>query len=31
VGYALTATSVATAVEPRIGRRGAVDTGICIR
>jgi S1-C subfamily serine protease len=31
VGYALTATSVATAVEPRIGRRDGVDTGKCIR
>jgi S1-C subfamily serine protease len=31
VGYALTATSVATAVEPRIGRTGVVDTGDCIR
>jgi len=31
VGYALTATSVATAVEPRVGRTGAVDTGACIR
>jgi len=31
VGYALTPTSVATAVEPRIGRTGAVDTGACIR
>jgi S1-C subfamily serine protease len=31
VGYALTATSVATAVEPRIGRTGPVDTGACIR
>jgi S1-C subfamily serine protease len=31
VGYALTPTSVATAVQPRIGRTGAVDTGNCIR
>jgi S1-C subfamily serine protease len=31
VGYALTATSVASAVEPRLGRTGAVDTGACIR
>jgi S1-C subfamily serine protease len=31
VGYALTATSVASAVEPRIGRTAAVDTGACIR
>jgi S1-C subfamily serine protease len=31
VGYALTPTSVATAVEPRIGRTGPVDTGACIR
>ena len=31
VGYALTPTSVATAVEPQIGRTGAVDTGACIR
>jgi hypothetical protein len=31
VGYALTATSVATAVQPRIGRTGAVSTGACIR
>jgi len=31
VGYALTAASVASAVEPRIGRTGAVDTGACIR
>jgi S1-C subfamily serine protease len=31
VGYALTPTSVATAVEPRIGRTGAVPTGDCIR
>jgi S1-C subfamily serine protease len=31
VGYALTATSVATAVESRIGRTGAVETGACIR
>ena len=31
VGYALTATSVASAVEPRLGRTGAVETGACIR
>lgn len=31
VGYALTATSVATAVAPEIGRTGAVPTGACIR
>ena len=31
VGYALTPTSVARAVEPSIGRTGAVDTGACIR
>jgi S1-C subfamily serine protease len=31
VGYALTATSVATVVMPRIGRTGEVDTGDCIR
>jgi S1-C subfamily serine protease len=31
VGYALTPTSVASAVEPSIGRTGAVDTGACIR
>ena len=31
VGYALTATSVATAVEPAIGRTGAVSLGACIR
>jgi S1-C subfamily serine protease len=31
VGYALTPTSVAQAVEPSIGRTGAVDTGACIR
>jgi S1-C subfamily serine protease len=31
VGYALTATSVATAVQPRVGRTGAVSTGACIR
>jgi S1-C subfamily serine protease len=29
-GYALTPTSVATAVAPSIGRTGAVDTGACI-
>ncbi|HEX5824639.1 MAG TPA: MarP family serine protease [Candidatus Limnocylindrales bacterium] len=31
VGYALTATSVATAIAPQIGRTGPVDTGRCIR
>jgi S1-C subfamily serine protease len=31
VGYALTPTSVATAVQPRIGRTGPVPTGACIR
>jgi len=31
VGYALTATSVATAIQPRVGRTGAVATGACIR
>jgi S1-C subfamily serine protease len=31
VGYALTSTSVATAVMPRIGRTGEVATGACIR
>jgi S1-C subfamily serine protease len=31
VGYALTPTSVATAVQPRIGRTGQVGTGDCIR
>jgi S1-C subfamily serine protease len=31
VGYALTATSVATAIEPQIGRTGGVDTHACIR
>jgi S1-C subfamily serine protease len=31
VGYALTATSVATAIQPQIGRTGAADTGACIR
>lgn len=31
VGYALTPTSVATAVQSRIGRTGAVATGVCIR
>jgi S1-C subfamily serine protease len=30
VGYALTATSVATAIQASIGRTGAVDTGDCI-
>jgi S1-C subfamily serine protease len=30
VGYALTATSVATAVMPRVGRTGPVATGACI-
>ena len=30
VGYALTPTSVATAVEPYIGRTGAIATGECI-
>jgi S1-C subfamily serine protease len=30
VGYALTPTSVATAIQPAIGRTGAVDTGPCI-
>jgi S1-C subfamily serine protease len=30
VGYALTPTSVATAIQPYIGRTGAVDTGACI-
>jgi len=30
VGYALTPTSVATAIQPYIGRTGAVDTGDCI-
>jgi S1-C subfamily serine protease len=30
VGYALTPTSVATAIQPHIGRTGAVDTGACI-
>ena len=30
VGYALTATSVATAIQPFLGRTGAVDTGDCI-
>lgn len=29
-GYALTATSVATAVAPAVGRTGPVDTGSCI-
>jgi S1-C subfamily serine protease len=31
VGYALTSTSVATAVQPQIGRTGRADTGACIR
>ncbi len=31
VGYALTPTAVARAVEPSLGRTGAVDTGACIR
>ncbi|HEY7132459.1 MAG TPA: MarP family serine protease [Candidatus Limnocylindrales bacterium] len=31
VGYALTPTAVARAVEPSIGRTGSVDTGACIR
>lgn len=31
VGYALTPTAVARAVEPSIGRTGAADTGACIR
>jgi len=31
VGYALTATSVATAVQPALGRTGAVALGACIR
>jgi S1-C subfamily serine protease len=30
VGYALTPTAVATAVQPAIGRTGAVDVGACI-
>jgi hypothetical protein len=30
VGYALTPTSVATAIQPYVGRTGAVDTGACI-
>lgn len=30
VGYALTPTSVATAIQPYIGRTGATDTGACI-
>jgi S1-C subfamily serine protease len=29
-GYALTPTSVATAIGPAVGRTGAVDTGACI-
>ena len=31
VGYALTPTAVARAVEPSLGRTGPVDTGSCIR
>ena len=31
VGYALTATAVATRVRPGIGRTGSVDTGVCLR
>jgi hypothetical protein len=31
VGYALTPTAVARAVEPAIGRTGLADTGACIR
>jgi S1-C subfamily serine protease len=31
VGYALTATSVAVAIQPSIGRTAAIDTGACIR
>lgn len=31
VGYALTATSVARAIGPSVGRTGEVDTGACIR
>ena len=31
VGYALTPTTVATAVQPRIGRTSRADTGPCIR
>jgi S1-C subfamily serine protease len=31
VGYALTPTAVARAVEPSVGRTGPVDTGACIR
>jgi S1-C subfamily serine protease len=30
VGYALTPTSVATAIQPSIGRTGKADTGACI-
>jgi S1-C subfamily serine protease len=30
VGYALTPTAVATAIQPSIGRTGAADTGACI-
>jgi S1-C subfamily serine protease len=30
VGYALTPTSVATAIQPSIGRTSSVDTGACI-
>jgi S1-C subfamily serine protease len=31
VGYALTATSVARAIEPSLGRTGRVDAGACLR
>jgi S1-C subfamily serine protease len=31
VGYALSPTKVATAIQPWIGRTGAADTGACIR
>lgn len=31
VGYALTASSVAVAIQPAIGRTGPVETGACIR
>ena len=30
VGYALTATSVATTIAPAVGRTGAVATGSCL-
>ena len=30
VGYALSATAVATAIQPSIGRTSPVDTGACI-